>query len=271
MNRPSSPSPYRFEILGTDTDECDALHGSSLFSFMQESAYRNAEHLGFGSGALDGRGLCWLLLKISVRLDRLPAWADVMQVHTWSRGARRLLFQRDFRFQVEGEPDCFGAASSEWLIGHADTHRPQRPDTVFPGQARPTGDAGVLPFACPKLPPMPVAVTPVLQKFADFSDIDRNRHVNNTRYIAWAIDALYAGAPEGTHHTLRGLDINYLSEVRFGEQIRLSRLPADASLLDSLPPEAIVPGTAAMLVEGHRHADGTPVFRCLLQYHSSPR
>lgn len=266
MVRPTRPSPYRYEILSTDTDERDELHGSSLFSFMQESAYRNAEHLGFGASTLDSRGLCWLLLKISVRLERLPAWDDVLEVHTWSRGAQRLLFLRDFQFALEGEPGFFGAASSEWLIGHAGTHRPQRPDTVFPNLLRPIVDRAVLPFACPKLAALPADVPPVLQKFADFSDIDRNRHVNNTRYIAWAIDALHAGTAEGPRHSLRGLDINYLSEVRFGEQIRISRQSVSAAALAGLPPEAVVPGTDAMLVEGHRHADGTPVFRCLIQY-----
>ncbi|MGI6298591.1 MAG: acyl-[acyl-carrier-protein] thioesterase [Saccharofermentanales bacterium] len=266
MAHTKGPSPYNFEILGTDTDNRDKLHSASLFSYMQEAAYYNSEYLGFGASELDKRGLCWLLLKISVRMQKLPSWRDTVSVDTWSRGAPRVLFLRDFRFNCHGETEPFGTAASEWLIADADTHRPQRPDKVFPDKITVANSDGVFSFACPKLPPLPAETEPVLKKSADFSDIDRNRHLNNTRYAAWAVDTLYAGAVSEEQYTIQGIDINYLSEVKFGEIINLCRLPVEAADLENMPPAAVIADSRALLIEGRRAADETVVFRCLLQY-----
>lgn len=259
------PSPYSYEIRNTDTDYRDELHYASLFSLMQESAYRNAEFLGFGASKLDPLGLCWMLLGISVRLDALPAWGDHLTIETWSRGAQRLLFQRDFEFYRNGDPMMIGAATSDWLVVRSDTHRPQRPD-IFSEYQRQVNTRHSLAFRCPKLPALASDLEPALLKYADFSDIDRNRHVNNTRYIAWSIDALYAGDTTETHRIIRGLDINYLAEIRFGTRILVYRTLVDPSMLPDMQPEAIVVDANALLVEGRRAEDQSPVFRALIQY-----
>ena len=259
------PSPYVFEIRNTDTDYRDELHDASLFSMMQESAYRNAEYLGFGASSLDPNGLCWILLGISVRLDSRPSWGDSLTVDTWNRGAHRVLFQRDFLFTRNDETTRFGAATSDWLIARADTHRPQRPDILGDYQ-RPADSRQALAFKCPKLPALAAELEPTLLKHADFSDIDRNRHVNNTRYIAWAIDALHAGDSVETRRSVRGLDINYLSEIRFSTRILIYRSQVDLTRVAGIPSEAILPNASALLIEGRRAEDQSAVFRALIQY-----
>lgn len=287
MSRPANadvgPGPYRFEIRNTDTDFQDRLHLASLFSLMQESAYLNAEALDLGASRLDSLGLCWLLSRISVRLDRLPHWGNTVWVKTWSRGAPRLMFLRDFSFHID-DPDTspFGWATSEWLIARQDDHRPQRPDTLLDPAAR--AAAGHMPavfdFPCPRLPALaartaqadPAATgpadEPLLIKYADYSDIDRNRHVNNTRYIAWCMDTVYAsisrhlaaagqtaadGEPVWINRTVHGLDINYLSEVRLGSKIQLLACPDPAT-------DLLQPG-GGLLVEGRQADSGVAVFR----------
>lgn len=259
------PSPYTYEIRNTDTDFRDELHYASLFSLMQESAYRNAEYLGFGASSLDPKGLCWILLSISARLASLPAWGDYLTVDTWSRGAERVLFQRDFQFFRNDEQSPIGSATSDWLVARIDTHRPQRPD-IFSEHQRVVVSRQALTFKCPKLPPLATDLEPTLLKYADFSDIDRNRHVNNTRCIAWSIDALYAGATAETHRIVRGLDINYLSEVLFGTRILVYRTSIDPAAVPGMPAAAIVQDAQGLLIEGRRAEDQSPVFRALIQF-----
>ena len=52
-----------------------------------------------------------------------------------------------------------------------------------------------------------------------FSDIDYNRHVNNVRYIGWAVDVLPMELLE--EKPLRGLTINFNHEVHPGETVSL--------------------------------------------------
>jgi medium-chain acyl-[acyl-carrier-protein] hydrolase len=50
-----------------------------------------------------------------------------------------------------------------------------------------------------------------------YTDIDVNQHVNANRYVGWILDAY----PAGFHlqHSLRVLEVNYLSETLEGEQL----------------------------------------------------
>jgi medium-chain acyl-[acyl-carrier-protein] hydrolase len=239
-----SMGPYTFEIRGTDTDYHDRLHLFSLFSFMQEAAYHNAQAHGIGSDNLDPRGLCWLLIRISVRLDHLPRWGEIITVDTWSRGAPKLIFLRDYDFYGQ-DGRKFGSATSEWLIASKDTHRPQRPDTVLTGDHRPFSNRAVFAGPLPRPVPLeePAASQSILTKYADFSDIDRNHHVNNTRYVAWCMDAVHAAFRVGQAEQgciscdeltegfpdirIRGLDIHYISEVRLGSKIHCYCQPVE--------------------------------------------
>jgi medium-chain acyl-[acyl-carrier-protein] hydrolase len=249
--------PYSYTILGTDADWQDRLQPASLFSFMQEAAYSNAEALQMGASVLDGRGLCWILIHIASRFDEMPRWGETMTITTWHRGVNRLTFYRDYEF-LDQQGRCFGHATSEWLVADATTHRPQRPDTVFADI--PAQPAGRSVFATPPERPQPLAeaalVEPVLACFADYADIDRNRHVNNTRYIAWCLNTVAAsvaraGSPNGgglPELRVRGIDIHYINEVFFGTKVfsycQLEQTPG-----------------GSCLVEARRAADAAPVFR----------
>ena len=56
-------------------------------------------------------------------------------------------------------------------------------------------------------------------KYADFSEIDRNLHVNNTRYVAWCLDAAHNRSLD--QGDVLSIDINYNSEIHFGEKVIL--------------------------------------------------
>ncbi|MBN1891719.1 MAG: hypothetical protein JW780_02980 [Clostridiales bacterium] len=54
-------------------------------------------------------------------------------------------------------------------------------------------------------------------KHADYSEIDRNLHVNNTRYVAWSMDA--ANYNELMKYVILSADINYLCEIKHKEKV----------------------------------------------------
>ena len=215
------PGPYGFTIRGTDTDLEDRLHLFALLSYMQEAAFFNAEAGGLGTTFLDGQGLCWILIRIAVRLDWLPHWGDRVIVNTWNRGCRRLTWIRDFTFS-DRQGNGFGVASSEWIIADKSNHRPQKPDILPASFSIAQFDERAIPEEIRGLPRLEIRPgdKPVLTQFADFSDIDRNGHVNNTRYAAWCMNALHAfagGRVAGCR--VSELDIHFVSEVRQGDKL----------------------------------------------------
>ena len=272
MTADFTPGLFPFTIRSSDTDFADQLHLSSLFALMQEAAYHHAEQISIGASSLDRADLTWILSKVSVRLDRLPHWGEPIWIRTWSRGVKKLVFLRDYQL-LAGSPDAppIVRATSEWLVARKSDHRPQRPEMIL-GPAGLQGVALEIPetfdFACSRIDPAPgrdlaSPPEPLLIKYADYSEIDRNHHVNNTHYVAWSMDAAYAYFRDGPGQLpgldtrpldLAAIDIQYLAEIRPGERTFLSVYPDPGQ-----------PGMA-LLVEGS-HADQKSIaFRALLSF-----
>ena len=117
-------------------------------------------------------------------------------------------------------------ATSTWILADWNTHRPviasKRPE-LPPCVAE--SDKKVFGTNCPKIE-FPdksdvagAADKPVIIKYADYTELDRNRHVNNSRYTAWAYDALFKSGYDVS--AVKEISINYNSEVKQGEKVEL--------------------------------------------------
>jgi len=222
----SAHSLYTYDILGTDTDYKDQIQMHSLFSMMQEAASLNADVYGWGSEVLDPMDICWLLLRISVRMTRRPSWQEKITIETWSRGSDKIYFLREFLF-YDAEGIRIGEGSSVWILANKSNHRPVRPSAIMEISKVTSDPVTALPFDPPKIKPVAdtawmsanISGENTIVKYADFSEIDRNHHVNNTRYVAWCMDAAHNRSLD--QGDILGIDINYNSEIHFGEKVVL--------------------------------------------------
>ena len=182
---------FRFTIIGPETDIHDRLHYHFLFAMLQEAACIDADHSGFGAEKMDELSACWLLLRMKVSMEKIPHWKDVIYIKTWSCGFQKVLFNRDFAI-YDANMEQIGSATSVWVIAHTGDHRPVRPQMIPGMEVFNNPDA--IKQKVDKILPCEVDLVnekPDLSKYADYSEIDRNMHVNNTRYIAWSLDAFY--------------------------------------------------------------------------------
>lgn len=249
-----------FEIRSTETDLWDRLHVDQLFSMMQEAASIHARVLGTGADVLDEIGYVFLLSGMSLRLDSYPMWGDEIEITTWCREIVSLYFIRDFRIRTTAGREI-GRATSTWFLTDKESHRPVRPsviDQLIEHYVFPSDSA--LGFNAPRFKKgqLDFAEQDSFKKFADFSDVDRNRHVNNTRYIAWANDFYYHHRGIEEPRVLKGIDINYLAEVKYGEAVKILGMIADYSAQDE-----IEEASEAIAIEG-RDVQQRALFRAVL-------
>ena len=191
-----------------------------LLGDMQEAAEKGSDQLNIGTNFLMENGICWIILKVKAKIERLPKWGEDFRVRTWASGLNKIIFSREFEFIGE-DGKIFISMSTEWIMAEWDSHRPviPRKKACLP-EIVTQNDRRVFDVPCEKLS-FPERESfegkAVISKYADFSELDRNSHVNNTRYMAWAFDALYK---EGVDvFDVRDMDINYISEVRQGEKV----------------------------------------------------
>lgn len=217
-------SEYHFQVFGPDVNFQDKLHLHSLFGMLQEAASRSAAEHGWGAEAMDKHNACWLLLRMSVTMSKLPSWQDQVTVSTWSRGFERIYFLRDFLIH-DSLGHEIGKATSMWIAADKNSHRPIRPVLFAEISEEASIDKCVLYDIPPKLDSIQLDLLahesegPSIVKYADYSEIDRNLHVNNTRYIAWSMDAAHSEALSKCD--ILSVDINYLSEIKFKEKVDL--------------------------------------------------
>ena len=224
---PDYPSFTELEVYCKAT-ECgigDKLYASVLIGDLQEAAEQSSNALGYGTDFLKENNICWIILRMHIEIDRLPEWHETFKIRTWSTGLEKLYYGREFEV-YDSEGVRIGKATSVWILADWNTHRPviasKRPELPPPFTQSPEKVFGT---SAPKIDfPEKDKIAgesdkPVIIKYADYTELDRNRHVNNSRYTAWAYDALFKSGYDVS--AVKEISIMYNSEVKQGEKVEL--------------------------------------------------
>jgi acyl-ACP thioesterase len=195
----------QYLIHSYEVDRHSSLSIVSAINFFQESAWLNAESMGFGFKALSEKNRFWVLSRLYVEMYRYPVWGDVIQLETWPKGMERLFAMRDFRFKAGDE--LLGAGTSAWLIIDGTSHKLQRVEHVLDEMPCYPHDALDWKLGKIELPDTMISHANII---AGYMDVDVNNHVNNVCYLNWAVSYLPLGDRK---LTIRSVEINFLSEA----------------------------------------------------------
>lgn len=178
---------------------------------LQEVAGNNALELNFDISQLKDKNLTWILHRLHVQMDTFPEWRDAITVETWPSGGDTLRAYRDFRI-LNADGAEIGRCLSYWLMVDLKTRRPVRiPDEVL--AMAPDDTEHVLDVQKERLKLDMEEAKNTKTFHVRRSDLDMNRHVNNVKYIEWALAALDEPG------TVREMDIEFRLECRMGDTI----------------------------------------------------
>jgi medium-chain acyl-[acyl-carrier-protein] hydrolase len=185
-----------------------------LWSFMQETAWHHADHLGVGYSDLMGQQYFWVLSRLFVRMEEYPHWGDRIRVKTWLTGTGRLFALRQFSIG-DSTGKLVGTARSAWLVLDVKSRKPQKIEPIFKH----------LRHLFDHLPPAeePEKLTAPLHPESKkpyevrYSDIDIHHHVNNIKYIEWILDSVPFEMNQ--NHQICTFEVNFLAESSYGDAI----------------------------------------------------
>lgn len=203
----------------------DRMHCSVLIGDIQEAAEKSSDSIGYGTPFLRDNNICWIILRMRLHFTELPSWGDRFTIRTWANSINKIYYGREFEI-YSSDNRLIGQATSTWILADWASHRPviahkrpELPDYTI------QNDTYTLGQECPKIS-FPArndiaesTEKPVIIKYADYIELDRNRHVNNTKYTAWAYDALFKCGYDVS--LINDIMINYNSEVKPGEKVEL--------------------------------------------------
>ena len=209
---------YDGDIMVHMSDANRICRPADLLRFMQQSATTQLEALGPNLDTLQSRGHAFILSRISMDYLTPAHTFETISCTTWpcssSHGA---CFDRHFEIFRGGT--VIARAASQWALLDYKNHRLLRvgdADVYFTrGEAVSTSLP--LRFRIPK----DAVLTQVGEKTVLYSDIDTNRHLNNTHYCDLYCDHLPMDGKR-----VAALSIAFQKEAPFGETVTVLRTDA---------------------------------------------
>ena len=204
-----------FKISDLYIDCFGRLLPSKILYMMQEVAGNHFAQMAMDYDSLAQRGLFWAITRNKVQITRLPMRGETIRLETWPMPTTRVAYPRSIVAYDEDGNEVFRSITL-WVLMDANNR-----SMVLPGKSgidvvgTLRGNELASPLGLPAK-----ALVNRRKRYVNFTDLDRNAHMNNTRYLDWVYDLL--GAEFHKDHTLREFTLCYLNEAREGQQLELS-------------------------------------------------
>ena len=204
-----------FTLEDIHLDRFRRLKPSVLLYFVQEISGQHAAVLGTDWETLAQKNLFWAIIRHRVEITRMPVAGESIHLETWPMPTTRTAYPRATVAYDDQGNELFRTVAL-WVLMDLNTRAmvlPGKSGIAVPGILR--GSELDAPIS---LPPAPLANTTLRR--VGFSELDRNGHMNNTKYLDWVNDLL----PSDFHEKQIPARINlcYLAEAREDQDISLT-------------------------------------------------
>lgn len=203
----------KFVVTSNDIDGNLEIKLSSLTRYMQQVATDHANKIKFGHIELSKRGLMWVIIRMQMKIDRLPRLDEEFTISTHPGKDNGFLFFRHFQIYDKNNK-LIATSSSSWVVLNYETRKivlkpfdkkiPEETSKLdLPDPEKVVGEASLL------------ADT----RIARYSEVDMNGHINNTRYVDYIQDA--KGTTFFKQNRISSILINFDKEIKEGDVVKV--------------------------------------------------
>jgi len=204
----------KFTVRSYEMDVQGVASVPAICNYLQEVAGNHATELGVAVDHLFKKNMTWVLSRLHIQVFRFPFWREEIKIETWPSGRQRKFATRDFLI-FDQKHNILVKATSSWMIIDLKTQKPivmpEFMDEIrLPDRQRAIDDS---------FPKMILPKNPNLEQKFDvrLGDLDINQHVNNVKYIEWALESVPLDIWKAK--ILASLEISFRAETKHGERI----------------------------------------------------
>ena len=201
-----------YDITDNMVDCFGRLKASNILFLAQDIAGRHCNELDVDYDTLAQKRMFWVITRHRVQITRMPMSGETIRVETWPMPTTRVAFPRSVVAYDANGNECFRSITL-WVLMDLDSR-----SMILPGKSGISVDGQLRGNELDS----PLGLVPKDHAIARsrnvcFTDLDRNGHMNNTRYLDWIYDLL----PSVFHqnHSPVEFTICYLSESMEGQQL----------------------------------------------------
>ena len=202
----------KFTIAPTDVDRFGRLKPSMMLLYAQEVAGHHSDLLSHTYDSLAARGMFWAVIRNRIAVTRIPTEGQTITLETWPMPTTRTAYPRSTVAYDEAGRELFRSVSL-WILMDLNQRT-----MILPGKSGVTvnGTLTGTELEAPKSL-SPKALEGSAPRRVSFTDLDKNGHMNNARYLDWISDLLPSSFHQG--HVLSDVTLCYLNEAREGQEL----------------------------------------------------
>ena len=201
----------------SDLDANENPLASHILQKFQDIAVHNANYLKIGFDDLIQNDYIWVVTKIRYQVLKPIKKNQKLYITTWPLPKGVIDFCRDYLIEDENG-DIFIKGTSRWCITNIKTRRLVRTK----GIEYLNGNGEYFDMKCFEEPYYPLTpfeiegLKPVLEHKVVFTDLDHNKHMNNTKFADLSIDSI----PKIEDFAIEEMQVNFLSECLYKDTIK---------------------------------------------------
>lgn len=207
----------KMAIKPENLDHHGRLKMSAILYFAQEVAGAHATALGTGWEELQKKGLFWAVIRTRVEITDQPAGTEII-LKTWPMPTSRTAYPRCVMAYDQNGTLLFKVLSL-WVLMDVNTRA-----MVLPAKSG-VEVIGTVEGGEPDMPKgLPVTEQAhTIMKTVEQCHLDRNGHMNNTRYMDWVTELI----PE---KLVTSMELCYFNEGRLQDQMELAYTVTEETL-----------------------------------------
>lgn len=227
---------YRFTVEPFHVDFTGHLFMGVLGNHLLNAAGRHSHNRGWGIDQLNENHYTWVLSRLSIELNEMPAQYEQVEVETWVESVMKLFTERNFLIRNAKDGRIYGYARSIWAMIDTATRQPSDLIALKDGDILHyvlTADEKPCPIAKHGRVRLSSAAQPLRTIDTHYSDVDINGHINSVKYIEHILDLFPRQQFE--QHTIHRFEIAYKAEAFMGEPLTFVGEPSTDILPDGTP------------------------------------
>ena len=204
-----------FKIRPTEVDRYGRLKPSAMLLYIQQTAGEHSDSYELTYDALAQRGIFWAVIRHKIEVIRLPMENETITVETWPMPTTRVAYPRS-TVAYDEQGNVLFRSICLWILMDLKNRSmlvPGKSGVDVEGFIR--GDELSTPRSL-----LPKPLKERISRQVVYSDLDRNGHMNNARYLDWTQDLL----PSDHHqeHPIKELTMCYINEALEGQNLDLN-------------------------------------------------
>lgn len=208
---------YSPKLRETDDNTLVGIRG--YLYYFQDMATGHMHAFGKGNDTIpDDYGICWMYTKYKIHLERESDFNPI-ELETWIEKTRfpGVIHQA---LEISRGGEILARGRLESCLVDIASRRLAKPDAIeFPTDVFEDRHADVAPFV--KLPKTVEGMEYAYTHTVKYTDLDRNRHMTNLRYVGLLMDAFDSDFYH--KNIMTDFELHYISQCYEGEEIRIYR------------------------------------------------